>query len=43
MHIWSMLREGVTPEINAIATITIAGSIILIVTSLRLLGTRPAQ
>ena len=37
MHIWSMLREGVTPEINAIATITIAVSIVLIVLSLRLL------
>jgi len=40
MHIWSMLREGVTPEINAIASITIAASIILIVLSLKMLGTR---
>lgn len=37
MHIWSMLREGVTPEINAIATITIGVSVVLIVLSLRLL------
>jgi spermidine/putrescine transport system permease protein len=45
MHIWSMLREGVTPEINAIATITVAVSIIFLVTALRLLnrdsGTKP--
>ena len=37
MHIWSMLREGVTPEINAIATITITISIILLIVALRLL------
>jgi spermidine/putrescine transport system permease protein len=37
MHIWSMLREGVTPEINAIATITIAISILLLMAALRLL------
>lgn len=43
MHIWSMLREGVTPEINAIATITITVSIFLIVLSLRLLGGRAAR
>lgn len=37
MHIWSMLREGVTPEINAIATITITISMILLIAALRLL------
>lgn len=37
MHIWSMLRHGITPEINAIGTITIVASIVLIVVSLRLL------
>ena len=37
MHIWSMLRHGITPEINAIGTITIVVSILLIVVSLRLL------
>lgn len=30
MHIWSMLRLGITPEINAVATITVGVSIILI-------------
>ena len=40
MHIWSMLREGVTPEVNAIATITIGISVLLIVASLRLLSRR---
>jgi spermidine/putrescine transport system permease protein len=38
MHIWSMLREGVTPEINAIATITVTISIIILVIALRLLS-----
>lgn len=38
MHIWSMLREGVTPEINAIATITVAVSITIIAIGLRLLS-----
>jgi spermidine/putrescine transport system permease protein len=37
MHIWSMLREGVTPEINAIATITITISIMILIAALRLL------
>jgi spermidine/putrescine transport system permease protein len=40
MHIWSMLREGVTPEINAIATITMSVSVLLIIASLRLLSRR---
>lgn len=37
MHIWSMLREGVTPEINAIATITVTASVSLILLGIRLL------
>lgn len=37
MHIWSMLRQGITPEINAIATITIALSIVAVVIALRML------
>lgn len=37
MHIWSMLRIGVTPEINAIATVTVGVSIILIVMAIALL------
>jgi spermidine/putrescine transport system permease protein len=38
MHIWSMLREGVTPEINAIATITVAVSIVILIVALRLIS-----
>jgi len=30
MYIWSMLRQGMTPEINAIGSCVIAGSIILV-------------
>ena len=37
MHIWSMLREGVTPQINAIASLSIVISLALIITSLRIL------
>lgn len=35
MHIWSMMREGITPQIAAIATITVTLSVVLI-----LIGTR---
>lgn len=38
MHIWSLLRHGFTPEINAIGTITVSVSVLLIALSLRLLG-----
>lgn len=37
MHIWSMLRIGVTPEINAIATVTVGVSILLIIAGITLL------
>ena len=37
MHIWSMLREGISPEIAAIATITVSASIALMLVGLRLL------
>lgn len=37
MHIWSMLRIGITPEINAIATLTVLASILFIVLGIRLL------
>lgn len=40
MHIWSMLREGVTPEINAVATLTILVSVVLIFIGVRLSGAR---
>ncbi len=38
MHIWSMLRIGITPEINAIASITVGVSILLIFAAVRLLA-----
>lgn len=38
MHIWSMLRIGITPEINAIASLTVGVSIVLILLGLRLLA-----
>jgi len=37
MYIWSMLRTGITPEINAIATLTIGVSILLVALGLNLL------
>ena len=37
MHIWSMLREGISPEIAAIATITVSVSIALMLVALRLM------
>lgn len=40
MHIWSMLRQGITPEINAIATITMAISVVVVVVALRVLRPR---
>lgn len=36
MHIWSMMREGITPEIAAIATITVTLSVMLILIGARL-------
>ena len=40
MHIWSMLREGISPEIAAIATITVSASIALMLIGLRLLRSK---
>jgi spermidine/putrescine transport system permease protein len=37
MHIWSMLREGISPEIAAIATITVSASVVMMLIGLRLL------
>lgn len=37
MYIWSTLRRGITPEINAVGTIIIAVSLVLIVVSVWLL------
>jgi spermidine/putrescine transport system permease protein len=38
MFIWSMLRLGISPEINAVATLTLAISIALIILGLRFLA-----
>lgn len=37
MYIWSMMRIGITPEINAIATITVGVSIVLILLGVKTL------
>ncbi len=36
MHVWAMLRQGVTPEICAVATLTVVISAVLIVFGIRL-------
>ena len=42
MYIWSAIRRGITPEINAIGTVIIGVSIILIVVSTAIL-IQPAE
>jgi spermidine/putrescine transport system permease protein len=37
LHVYSMLRVGVTPEVNAVSTLLLAGTIALIVAAQRLL------
>jgi spermidine/putrescine transport system permease protein len=37
LHVYSMLRVGVTPEVNAVSTLLLAGTIVLIVAAQRLL------
>ncbi len=41
MTLWSMLRRSVTPEVNAICTLVIAGSVVLILVGMKL--TRQGQ
>jgi spermidine/putrescine transport system permease protein len=38
LHIYSMLKVGVTPEVNAVSSLLLAGTIVLIVAAHRLLG-----
>jgi spermidine/putrescine transport system permease protein len=38
LHIYSMLKVGVTPEVNAVSSLLLAGTIVLIVVAHRLLG-----
>ncbi|HEX3131643.1 MAG TPA: ABC transporter permease [Thermoanaerobaculia bacterium] len=40
LHIYSMLKLGVTPEVNAVSSLLLAGTVILIVLAHRLLQTR---
>ncbi len=42
LHIYSMLKVGVTPEVNAVSTLLLAGTIVLIVIAHRLLGKGPS-
>ncbi|HEV8582976.1 MAG TPA: ABC transporter permease [Thermoanaerobaculia bacterium] len=42
LHIYSMLKVGVTPEVNAVSTLLLAGTILLIVIAHRLLQDPPA-
>lgn len=37
LHIYSMLRVGVTPEVNAVSTLLLTGTVVLIVAAQRLL------
>ena len=41
LHIYSMLRVGVTPEVNAVSTLLLAGTMVLIVLAQRLLQGPP--
>ena len=43
MYIWSTLRRGITPEINAVGTVIVVLSLGLIVTSIWLLSDREAR
>jgi spermidine/putrescine transport system permease protein len=38
MYIWSTLRRGITPEINAVGTLIVVGSLVLIAISVWLLS-----
>jgi spermidine/putrescine transport system permease protein len=40
LHIYSMLKLGVTPEVNAVSSLLLAGTVVLIVSAHRLLQTR---
>ncbi len=40
LHIYSMLKVGVTPEVNAVSTLLLAGTIVLIAAAHRLLQDR---
>ena len=42
LYIYSMLKVGVTPEVNAVSTLLLAGTVALIVAAHRLLGKKPS-
>jgi spermidine/putrescine transport system permease protein len=37
LHIYSMLKLGVTPEVNAVSSLLLAGTVVLIVLAHRLI------
>ena len=43
MYIWSVVRRGITPEINAVGTVIVVLSLVLIVTSIWLLSDKEAR
>lgn len=43
LHVYSMLRVGVTPEVNAVSTLLLAGTIALIVSAQRLLRSSSSE
>ena len=42
MYIWSTMRRGLTPEINAVGALVVAASAVLIVVSVLLMRERPS-
>lgn len=43
IYVFASIRRGVTPEVNAIATLVLVASLLLIVIARRLMATEPAQ
>ena len=43
LHIYSMLKVGVTPEVNAVSTLLLAATVVLIVLAHRLLQDTPEK
>jgi spermidine/putrescine transport system permease protein len=43
IYVFSSIRRGITPEVNAIGTLVLAGSLVLLVTAQTILQRRPAR
>jgi spermidine/putrescine transport system permease protein len=43
MYIWSTMRRGLTPEINAVGALIVLASAVLVVVSVLLLRDKPAR